>query len=128
MSLTSAKKIVRRSWDKIPMPQTVIDRVNHLGKDQPEQFVFTDRKGQPIGDVEALHVADDSDVDDELTGVDGEIETPQYSEQIPEHTNQADDLILNDENQGIDQDALPDANQDDGSTPVEQAPDPIPLT
>jgi hypothetical protein len=38
--------------------------------------------------------------------------------------NIADDLILNDENQGIDQDALPDANQEDGPTPVEQAPDP----
>jgi hypothetical protein len=83
MSLTSAKKIVRQSWDKIPMPQTVIDRVNHLGKDQPDQFVFTDRKGQPIGDVEALHVADKTNVDDELPGVDGEIETPQYPEQIP---------------------------------------------
>ena len=124
MSLTSAKKIVRRSWDKIPMPQTVIDRVNHLGKDQPEHFAFTDRKGQPIGDVEALHVAEDTDVDDELTGVDGEIETPQYPEQIPEHMNQDDDLILNDENQGIDQDALPNANQEHGPAPVEHTTDP----
>ena len=63
MSLTSAKKIVRRSWDKIPMPQTVIDRVNHLGKDQPEQFIFTDRKGQPIGEVEDIPGADDLDTD-----------------------------------------------------------------
>jgi hypothetical protein len=106
------------------MPQTVIDQVNHLSKDQPEHFVFTDRKGQPIGDVQALYVANDTNVDDELPGVDGKIETPQYPEQIPEHMNLADDLILNDENQGIDQDALPDANQEDGPTPVEQAPDP----
>ena len=32
MSLKSGKKITRRSWDKIPMPDTVIDRVNLLGK------------------------------------------------------------------------------------------------
>jgi hypothetical protein len=36
INLTTAKTISRRSWDIIPMPQTVIDRVNILGKDQPE--------------------------------------------------------------------------------------------
>jgi hypothetical protein len=74
--LTSAKKIVRRSWDKIPMPQTGIDQVNHLDKDQPEQFIFIYRKGQLIGDFEDLPGADDleTDADDELTGVDGKIE------------------------------------------------------
>ena len=40
------------------MPDVVIDRVNLLGKDQPEALVFTDRKGRPIGDVQ-------------LTGVEG---------------------------------------------------------
>ena len=58
MSLQSGKKIVRRSWDEIPMSDTVIARVNTLGAGQPEQLVFTDRRGRPIGDVE-------------LTGVDG---------------------------------------------------------
>ena len=52
MSLKTGKKITRRSWDAIPMPDVVIDRVNELGKDQPEQMVFLDRKGRPIGDVE----------------------------------------------------------------------------
>jgi hypothetical protein len=65
MSLNSMKKIVRRSWDAIPMPDTVIARVNKLGKDEPEQFVFTDRSGRLIGDIE-------------LPGVNGdENETPQ---------------------------------------------------
>jgi hypothetical protein len=36
LNLTSGQKITRRSWDNIPIPQTVIDRVNLLGKDQPE--------------------------------------------------------------------------------------------
>jgi hypothetical protein len=59
MSLKSMKKIIRRNWDAIPMPDTVIDRVNLLGKDQQEQLVFTDCKGCPIGDIE-------------LPGVDGD--------------------------------------------------------
>jgi hypothetical protein len=125
MSMTSSKKIVQRSWDKIPMPQTVIDQVNHLGKDQPEQFIFTDRKGQPIGDVEDLPGADDldTDADNELAGVDGKIETPQYLEPIPETMNQTDDLNINENNQGIEEDAIPDDNQEVEPAPVEQSPD-----
>ena len=44
------KNITRRSWDIIPMPDTVIGRVNILGKYQLEILVFTDRKGRLIGD------------------------------------------------------------------------------
>jgi hypothetical protein len=42
LSLNSMKNIVRRSWDSIPMPVTVIDRVNKPGKDKPRRFAFTD--------------------------------------------------------------------------------------
>ena len=35
MDLNTGKKIVRRSWDVIPIPDTVITRVNTLGSDQP---------------------------------------------------------------------------------------------
>jgi hypothetical protein len=42
MALNTGKKITRRSWDVIPMPDTVIARVNALGTDQPEQLIFTD--------------------------------------------------------------------------------------
>jgi hypothetical protein len=121
MSLTTAKKIVRRSWDKIPMPQTVIDRVNHLGKDQPEQFIFTDRKGQPIGDNKELPGADDldTDADNGLAGVDGEIETPL----IPETINQTDDLNINENNQGIEDIAILDEIQEAEPAPAEQPPD-----
>ena len=34
------------------MPDTVITRANALGSDQPEQLIFTNRRGCPIGDVE----------------------------------------------------------------------------
>ena len=33
------------------MPDTVITHVNPLGSDQPEQLIFTDRCGRPIGDI-----------------------------------------------------------------------------
>jgi hypothetical protein len=35
MDLNTGKKNVRRSWDVIPMPDLVIDRVNALVGDQP---------------------------------------------------------------------------------------------
>jgi len=70
MTLSTAKKVVRRKWDVIPMPDTVIARVNTLGSDQPELLVFTDRSGRQIGDIE-------------LTGVDGdENEAPQLIEEV----------------------------------------------
>jgi hypothetical protein len=51
MALNTRKKITRQSWDVIPMPDTVIACVNALGNDQPEQLIFTDQCGHPIGDV-----------------------------------------------------------------------------
>jgi hypothetical protein len=58
MALNSGKKIVRHSWDVIPMPDLVIDRVNALGRDQPQHMTFTDRHGRFIGDVEIPGVDD----------------------------------------------------------------------
>jgi hypothetical protein len=75
MTLKTMKKIIRRSWDAIPMPSAVITRVNTRGHDQPEQFVFTDRAGRLIGDVPT---PDNNDAV-EIPGVDGEeeaVETP----------------------------------------------------
>jgi hypothetical protein len=123
MSLTSGQRISRRTWDVIPMPQTVIDRVNRLGKDQPEQFVFTDRKGRLIGDLELSSSDDNDDLTDddhaEIPGVDrgaiDEIETPQI-EPIPEQT--AIDLEPH-----IEVDIVPDDNQEVEPPPITQVPD-----
>ena len=51
MALNTGKKIIRYSWDRIPMPNAVIARVNALAQDQPKQLVFTDYLGRAIGDV-----------------------------------------------------------------------------
>jgi hypothetical protein len=91
LSLTTGKRISRRTWDIIPMPQTVIDRVNLLGKDQPELFVFTDRKGRPIGDIDVTdQTQEDLDNEDhvDIPGVDGDqIQTPQIQPQIQTENN-----------------------------------------
>jgi hypothetical protein len=69
MALHSGNKIVRRSWDVIPMPDLVIDRVNALGRDQPQHMTFTDRHGRLIGDVEIPGVDAEEEDDDHLPGV-----------------------------------------------------------
>jgi len=74
MALDTGKKITRRNWDVIPLPDLVIARVNELGKGQPEMLTFTDRRGRPIGDSEfptvEKDVEDDADDGAPLPGVD----------------------------------------------------------
>jgi hypothetical protein len=69
MALNSGKKIVRHSWDVIPMPDLAIYRVNALVRDQPQHVAFTDRHGRLIGDVEIPGVDDKEENDDHLPGV-----------------------------------------------------------
>jgi hypothetical protein len=65
IALSSGKKITRRSWNVIPMPDTVIARVNTLGSDQPEYLTFTDRLGRLIGDYDLVP---------QIPGVDGAVQ------------------------------------------------------
>jgi hypothetical protein len=78
MALNTGKKITHRSWDVIPMPDTVIAHVNALGTDQSEQLVFTNQCRCLIGDVEIPGVMDFEEDDDNAempvldpVGVDG---------------------------------------------------------
>ena len=50
MSLQTGQNITRQNWDEIPIPQTVINRVNILRNDQPEHFIFANKKDQQIGE------------------------------------------------------------------------------
>ena len=61
MSLKSAKYITKRSWDTIPIPDTVAARVNQLACNKPNQFIFTDRRGPPIGYGKIARVDKDAD-------------------------------------------------------------------
>ena len=97
MAINTGNKIVRLSWDVIPIPETVITRVNALGSDQLEQLIFGNRRGRPIGDVKYRGVdpsnsdhikipgvdASGIEVDNiEIPGVDLEIQDPQVFEII----------------------------------------------
>ncbi len=52
-TLNTSRLITRRSWDVIPMPTSVVQHINFIGKDQPLHAVFLDRNGNPIGDSDA---------------------------------------------------------------------------
>ena len=51
MTLGSIKKVVRRIWDAIPMPDTVVSRLNALGQGQIIDLDFLDIKKRPIGEL-----------------------------------------------------------------------------
>ena len=48
MTLVSTKNVTRQSWDEIPMPDTVIYRVNALVQGQHNDLEFLDSKKFPI--------------------------------------------------------------------------------
>jgi hypothetical protein len=52
LCLRSGRLIVRYNWTPLPMPVEVVDRVNLLGADQPEQIIFADRRGRILGEIE----------------------------------------------------------------------------
>ena len=77
MALNTGKKITRRSWDVIPIPDIVIDCVNTLGNGQPEILTYTDRHGRLIGDIETPGVDPDDDNDKDTASVfDDNVELP----------------------------------------------------
>jgi hypothetical protein len=63
MALNTGKKITCRSWDVIPMPDTVIACVNALGTDQPEQLIFTNRDVEIPGGMDFEEEEDDNDAE-----------------------------------------------------------------
>ena len=58
MTLESMNKVIRRSWDTILMPDTVIDQVNAPGKGQPNEIQLLDSNKCPIGDLDITGVND----------------------------------------------------------------------
>ena len=52
MTLVSMENVVRQSWDSLPMPDTMIARVNALGQGQPNNLDFLDINNRPIGELE----------------------------------------------------------------------------
>ena len=112
IALNTGKKITRRSWDVIPMPDTVIARVNELANDQPEQFTFTDKHGRIIGDTDNIDNFPGVDFDDDNDHIPG-VPPASYIEQLPA----VDDV----EPTGVDIQVEPEQNLD----PVQETFEPI---
>ncbi len=51
LSLLTGKVVTRRAWTALPTPQAIIDQVHMMARGQPSLPIFTDRQGNPIGDV-----------------------------------------------------------------------------
>ena len=101
MALDTGAKITRFQWTELPMPKTVIDRVNQIGKDEPPILTFTDRHGDEIGDT--TQDFDPGEDMDEITGKVDEITGVEQINEIPTET--TDDF--DDEPTGVDFDAEP---------------------
>ena len=103
MSLQIGQKITRYNWDGITIPQTVINRFNVLGKDQPEHFISTNRKGWQIVESETTGVEGDQNVtpqilikeDDDLD------EQDVFDEELAAHTTEDEDRLEADLNREL---------------------------
>jgi hypothetical protein len=67
-TLTTGKVVVRRSWNVIPMTNSVIAQFNQLRADQPQLLTFYDQNNQEIGDEDAIEPNEDTAAE-EMPGV-----------------------------------------------------------
>ena len=56
MNLGSMKKVTRRSWDAILIPDTSISLFNTPIQGQPNDLKFLDQNNHPIGDLDIIGV------------------------------------------------------------------------
>ena len=82
MNLNTGKRIHRRSWTSVPMPDEVIKRVEELGRKdgQPDLLIFTKKHGDN-------HLEDDFE-DDDLS-LEPEAEMPAESTGVPKAEDQS---------------------------------------
>jgi hypothetical protein len=71
LCLNTGRKITRKQFREVPMPEHVIKRVEDIAErdKQLRDMVFTDRDGNPIGDNDDDDAVDDTN-DTDITGVD----------------------------------------------------------
>jgi hypothetical protein len=113
MSLATGQRLLRRTWDILPMPNSVVNRVNTL----PKVLTFTDRKGRPIGDIKPLGPDDDldNDTNGEIPGVDAGVNhTPQVTDGTEIDIAQPGNAVINPQER-IKVDIVPDIVPDDNS-------------
>ena len=66
MNLNTGKRIHRRNWTDLPMPDEVIKRVEQLGKkdNQPKLLINTDKKGDVMIGEDTQEIEDDLSYDE----------------------------------------------------------------
>jgi hypothetical protein len=50
LALDTGATMIRHQWVVLPMPTSVIDRVNFIGQREPSILTFTNQHGQDIGE------------------------------------------------------------------------------
>ena len=83
MALNTDKKIMRHNQNIIFMPDTIITQINILGKNQPEQLIFTNHHGQLIRDIEIPGVDPVRITNIEPDNIKKIIETPELDIKLP---------------------------------------------
>jgi hypothetical protein len=66
LALDTGYRIIRHQWDALPMPPTVIDCFNLLGRHERAMLIFTDRHGWDIGDYNPQDAVSVETLDDNL--------------------------------------------------------------
>ena len=87
------KNITRLSWYMIPMPDTVSDQLNMLGKYEQELLVFNCHRGRLIGDVDVYLTGVDGDANEYPLKIESKNDLNYQENQEGFHTNQEDQTI-----------------------------------
>ena len=93
MTLNKESKVTRHKWTELPMTESVIARVNFLGKDQPKDLTFLDRHGNPIGEIEIPGVDEQEESTADSTEEDDS--DPPMPELVERELQQLDQLVPN---------------------------------
>ena len=112
MSLNTGKRIHRRNWTPLPMPDEVVSRVEQLGKKdgQPNLLVFTNKHGENLledpHEDDDLSYASESDVD-ESAGVDDDpkdssVNLGDNNKVSSSKTGHQDDVVVSNEENDLD--------------------------
>jgi len=118
LNLTTSRKIMHRSWNALPKPQEVINRVNQLGKadSQPSVLSFSDSQGNPVGELQALI---DPPNQTEIPGVQLD---PPLTTKMPEESAPQESTIQVDPHENFPEPVL---NMEDDNINPPVAPEPI---
>ena len=141
MALDTGKLVRKAHCKMIPMTQEVIDCVNHLGRGEKSLLIFTNKRGEEIGErsvldrvVEAdadepieqdmLDVGDDTNLDvvDDVAGVDNPYEeyVDDWNKDVPKDCNDIINQVAGNNNNsdaGVPEHLEPISNDSDTGVP-----------